>query len=551
VNPRVAELLSSSGASAVAITKNATFRDLKITPDIESRLRLNQPLRSDDVQQLTTDGKLQRVKLTEGGEVDARQIYHFYGQSSAAINIQNGYVYAAQRSSTPVLGITLSRVQQQQPMFQQQQQPMFQQQQPLIQQQQQPVFQQQPRAYSQVPPSTVSNYGFRNAQQNVRSVSSYASVPRTDISALRGGNKNNRKTRRFKKRGGGQTWYEVHITNLLTCSSVPCADLDMFYLDSNGNTATRDEWRQLQSGVSMAFKTFADRMEPHFSSSAIQKVETEEPRETGVSVPVGAFLPLGKADADTYKRLVNLRKAIETSADGTAPAQFRAFLLATRMDASIAGAPLHNMFCGDSWRERRATETPCYALLNALYSDRKDGTRESYTADECRNTVASFVGAKIMNSAAPSGGSVDSFENVKFPALPSALDGYCKQLDYPVAVKNSGNRTTVLADDKAILMNAHKQLRDLYDAQLEVTADIIKRVVIPKRTGYSSTPELLLADEFGKDPRGSLVLLEEIIKDARGKLAAHYMAVEKVYQGAIVDLTKRVRGQASTTVKNT
>ena len=63
-------------------------------------------------------------------------------------------------------------------------------------------------------------------------------------------------------------------------------------------------------------------------------------------------------------------------------------------------------------------------------------------------------------------------------------------------------------------MDAHKQLRLLYDDQIKAVVDIIRKVMLPKNAGYGKLPLLVLSETFATDTRGTLVLLEEIVKEA-------------------------------------
>jgi hypothetical protein len=201
------------------------------------------------------------------------------------------------------------------------------------------------------------------------------------------------------------------------------------------------------------------------------------------------------------------------------------------------------MFCRDAWAGRKPTEIAAYALLQALYSDRQDGGRESGTADELRAAVSAGIGAKALTDAASMGTSVESFANAKFAIVPTELDPYCKQVAPNRSARNTGERTVVSPEDKEILLTAYSKLRDLYDRHLQDVVDMLKKVVIPRKTSYGQMPTLELAPEFETDERGAMVFLEERIKEARGKIAAHYLAVEQVYSGALNNMRQRAQGR--------
>jgi hypothetical protein len=57
----------------------------------------------------------------------------------------------------------------------------------------------------------------------------------------------------------------------------------------------------------------------------------------------------------------------------------------------------------------------------------------------------------------------------------------------------------------------------------------------------------VLSDIFTTDSRGALVVLEECIKETRTLLSNHYLAVEKVYRGALTQLKESRMGTLNET----
>ena len=170
---------------------------------------------------------------------------------------------------------------------------------------------------------------------------------------------------------------------------------------------------------------------------------------------------------------------------------------------------------------------------------------ETLTASECASKVAEFIGAKTLASAAQPGSPVLTFENAKFLDIPPALKAFCEQIN----AAKKGARRTRSTEDKAILMDAHRQLRELYDDQIKAVVEIIRKVMIPKNAGYGNLPILVLSETFATDTRGAMVVLEEIVKEGRNLLANHYLAVEKVYRTALSKLKERVEGVYTPNVK--
>lgn len=576
INGDMPALLERSSFVQGTVTKNKTFKDVELTPQLQTAIQFNPPI-SQEVLNGLLSGSMRRIKLVGAETPDARPLFVFDGQERIAFNAQHGYIYAPMRATSGLLSIELSPVVSRpagygQPPVQMQRTNPYGYGQPMVG----PPMAAPPMAAPPMaappmvgppmaappmaappmgvaPPPMAAPMGpapprfLRPANNTNRfTVGQKTTTTANGTSVIGGKSRKHRVNRRStrKQRGGeNDVWYMVRLRNLASCSSAPCQEVATFYLSSKGVTVSAEEFGKIGSGAVVG-TPFADRIDTLFNSDSLAKVATVAPVETGPANP-DTFLPINKIDASTYKNLKSIQKALESKSEGTSPAQYRAFLLASRLEKGGAGQPdvLHNLFCGDSWASRRSTDMVSYALLNALYSDRQDGGRDSATADELRRTVGEFTGSKVLGDYVKVGTYVESFENTKFPAIPSELDPYCKQISTSANFRNSGDRGVVSADDKEILLDAHRQLRELYDNHLQDVVDILKKIVIPKKTTYGQEPELLLTPEFETDERGALVLLEEIIKEARMKLAAHFLAVEKTYYGALQKLRERAQGR--------
>ena len=578
INPEMPAVLERASAVAGTVTQNKAFKNPVVTPQLETAISFS-PALAPEVLNGLLSGSLRHVKIAGEDTPDVRPLYVFEGQERIVLNAQHGYLYAPQRSVTVLFSIELtpviqnSGVQMQRsspypaapvgylapaaPMLPMAPAPMPPAA-PIAPMPPAPVAPVAPAALAAPMPPMAPRPQFIRPQNNSNrfSVGQQTATTASNTSGLSGGHKsrrnrhNRRGTRRAQRKfltmegGAEEIWYSVKLRNLVNCASAPCQEVDMFYLNNKGTTVDKESFGKIGTGAFVDSKTLADRMERFFTNDNIPKIGTETPSETGI-VTKGSFLPLNKIDVATYNNLKTVQAALDTKTEGTSPAQYRAFLLATRIEKQAEGQPevLHNLFCGDTWANRRTTDMVSYALLNSLYSDRQDGGKESATADELRQTIGEFTGAKLLSEYVSVGTFVETFENTKFPTIPAELDPYCKQVRSDPSFRNSGDRGVVSPDDKEILLGAHKALRDLYDEHLQTVVDILKRVVIPKKTTYGQEPELLLTPEFETDERGALVLLEEIIKEARTKMAAHYLAVEKVYYTALQNLRARAQGR--------
>jgi hypothetical protein len=374
----------------------------------------------------------------------------------------------------------------------------------------------------------------------------------------RGGAAN--RTRKNKHRthyGGanGDKWYQVTLTDL-ECSTDQCDTIGTFYMtsmDSKAYTISKEEYGTLLKRARLDKpiipQEFTKRIEVFFKKP-IRTYLTKPPSETAsFTGKKGDFTPINKASDESYKKLKSLQEAISVSSYGISPAQYRAYLLATSIDSATLTADgksrgLHTQFCKDSWGKLdKSTSIAAYALLEALYNDRPDGIREALTQDTLRRDVNSFIGEKLLVDKAASGKSVESFDNAKFPEVPSELNAaFCNQILPPNPQADSGDRVTRQETDVTILMNAHKELRKLYDEQLQAVFNILVTLMSAKSTGYGTPPKLLLHEDFSRDPRGALVVLEERIAKARNLLVNHYKAVERIYRSALLALKQRVQG---------
>ena len=385
-------------------------------------------------------------------------------------------------------------------------------------------------------------------------------VARRNSRTHRRGPKGRKATRKARKqRGGeGEVFFLVTLKDSI-CSEAPECEIVKFYMDSNGQTMDTETYRQFQArtmGGLPQTMSFTDRVKPILEKSGVKKVPLEPPAEyqTSVKTEFTALfnMSLKTLGLDTYSTLSKVKDNVLKATEGASPAQYRAFLLASNIDSEDF---LQTLFCNDRWAtlrgsssdavSGRTTNVVSYALLNALYYDRQEGAMETLTASECASKVAEFIGAKTLASAAQPGSPVLTFENAKFLDIPPALKAFCEQIN----AAKKGARRTRSTEDKAILMDAHRQLRELYDDQIKAVVEIIRKVMIPKNAGYGNLPILVLSETFATDTRGAMVVLEEIVKEGRNLLANHYLAVEKVYRTALSKLKERVEGVYTPNVK--
>ena len=352
-----------------------------------------------------------------------------------------------------------------------------------------------------------------------------------------------RRTRRHRhssrKQRGGASIYLVSLRSLVNCdasmatSTCPVVE---FYMQTDGTTIDKNVYDGYQPGSGVLTGVpFVQRMRDLIGpeSTKVQKVPLEEPRERGLSLST-KFSPLHVRDTQTLDRFKDIRDAIEGKPEGASPAAYRAFLLASAIEAGR----LSTMFCTDMWADQRTTNTVAYSLLQSLYNNREEGDMDTQAANVCAKSVANFLGAKTMRPFVPAGGTPVNFDNIAFIRTPTEVSAFCKQ------VESSGERKTNVADHIKILTSAHKRLRDLYDGHLAAVVNVVKKMLYFTSAGYRQAPNMHLDDKFVNDSRGALVALEEIIVEARDLITKHYFDVEQVYIGAINQIGRLAAGNA-------
>jgi len=267
---------------------------------------------------------------------------------------------------------------------------------------------------------------------------------------------------------------------------------------------------------------------------------------------VSAFLnmepksPLGTTNIDNKFKIFNLNDSygilnqykesiVGKTNDITSPAFYRATLLAAGANESSVAT----LFCNDAWTGVMSNTVP-YSLLQSLYYDMdQDGGRMSPALSaELEQTVSQFLGnnvAKQVDSAAA------DFSHVAFVDPKEIASGFCKV---------SGVISTNLAQQKNILTNAHRDLRNLYDAHLSNVIKFIRKILTLKEVGFGKPVSIRVNPVFVSDPRGADVTLETLMREARTLLSDHYLQVEVMYKKAITDIAALSEGALPASAAN-
>jgi len=497
--------------------------------------------------------------------LDSRYLFTIGNDATVVIDALRGVVYYGQKNESPVLGITITEASSTgantntrynrktntvapqpappqpappqpappQPAPQQQGYPALQNYVRAVPQQAYPALQDYTRPVPQqaypalqdytrpvpqfvvVPNPALQNYT-RPVQQVNPAIENYVARPR-----LQGG-----RTRKRRNQRGGTNGFKVKLRKFGSdCLGGDCV-VSTFYMDDQGNTYDIFP----RPGVSSI--PFAARVISVLDTTGLRKIPTVEETDTKTTTE---FTPITKLDDDSYAKIKKTvqkivgDKAASISPDleGTSPAFYRAFVLASEIEPSR----FKTLICSDIWERKRLTDIVSYSLLQSLYHDLEDGKMSSKAIADCTETVGKFVTDKLVTplksvaSATPSG-----FESVEFTSYPS-LREFCKK------TSPSHIHTIDKAAQQQILKSAYDELRKLYDTHLEATIRLLQLAFHLEDIGYKQEPRIVLNDVFIKHPQGAQVALEEIIAKGRKMISEHYLQVERIYKGALQKLT--------------
>jgi hypothetical protein len=157
--------------------------------------------------------------------------------------------------------------------------------------------------------------------------------------------------------------------------------------------------------------------------------------------------------------------------------------------------------------------------------------------DAVKAVAKAFTGAQVAVPAAQSGSDVESLANIQFVPIPESLRKTFCATAYP--------QKTSLEDDKRVLIATQRELRGLYDKHISDMVEILKEVMSLRRETNEKGEDriyFVLNEKFSTAPEGGLVVLEQIIGKARTLIANHFLAVEKKYTGALLQLARFRRG---------
>jgi hypothetical protein len=273
----------------------------------------------------------------------------------------------------------------------------------------------------------------------------------------------------------------------------------------------------------------------------VQMVDTPN----AVVPQVDIFDTFSKIDSSTYDEFRFIQDSIlgtnEVNRSLTSPAVYRALLLATAITPDLSGVPsVDTMFCRDTWIGKMTSVVP-YALLNALYYNEPNQQRNAVSMQELNDLAGRFMYNEIIakrsaslprDSPKTQGMSLSSLDFV--PSSERAKI-FCETNPGPMA-------STRVPDQRIILTNAYKQLRELYDLHLQAVIDFFRKMISLKDMGLGKPYMIQLNQQFVKNPSGAMNVLEGYISEGRKLIANHYVQVETIYKKAIIAIENTYMG---------
>lgn len=403
----------------------------------------------------------------------------------------------------------------------------------------------------QFPPQQLPPQQLLKRPNNASTVYTNASAPRGGpLSSVGSSTRRQRRARRrttLRRRrqfGGGfdekNSLFRVTLTNWGTDRTY------IFYTNLRGDTYDSSITSFIPGGGQgrqiPPSEPIGNRLGTLFAGVSATETTFFETDEKSTDAKKEIFAGLQSYDKDAASSAITKLKKSFTEindgrGEGTAPAPYRAFLLASRSE----GGPITHMLCSDAWRGQWATSVMTYSLFQTLYNTTEDGQMSPDTAVECEKMAKAFVDSGAMISRPEPGKEAKGFHNLRFTPLPEVLTAtICAQT-------KSINPTSLerTPGDIAILRKAHNDIRLAYEAYIDklipFTMSIVK-VVRAIKEGVQQEVTFRLDPAFFTTEGTSLDFLERKITEARLLIGAHLLQVEKIYADAVRSLELSKKG---------
>ena len=357
-----------------------------------------------------------------------------------------------------------------------------------------------------------------------------------------------RSTRRVRRqRGGGPdkktTLFRVSISSIGGATPVTVVFLVNALGDTYENTASFATTGQTAVPVAIPIQTrlgnlFKEAGLGTHTTQKLEEVDTKD-RERKEEKFMGLQAKDRALAISTISSIKGEFDKVNKDETGTAPAPYRAFLLASEP----VGSGVFHMLCNDAWRGKWVTNVLVYSLFQSLFNDEEDGKMSPRTAEECRKMMKAFTQTEAMRESVVPGATASSFSNLRFADLSDVFkSSVCAQTG-----SESPKREESVPGDVAILRKAHNDLRLAYEAYIDkvipFTMSIVK-VVRALKDGVQQEVTFKLDPAFFTTEGTSLAFLEKKIAEARVLIGSHLLTVEKIYFEAMKALELSKKGIA-------
>jgi hypothetical protein len=262
-----------------------------------------------------------------------------------------------------------------------------------------------------------------------------------------------------------------------------------------------------------------------------------KPPVPNTSLNLSSSTTLPRAFQDSYRSMVKWSEDISTWTE-SAPASYREVLLYISPTAPTGAASSY--LCVDNWADKKLRYIPPFASLEALYWNRDDGTADqenqvklSYLVNELNTLYLQHT--TVKPNLATKKNTPTSFMDISTPPVNEAIRNlFCAK------------RTAqgeVLLDPKfaPILLAAQTEIFELYKAHFDKAHELLTRIFLTSVRNSQGETKVTFSDTFTKSSKGARAELEDLIRETRGVIAAHYVAVETRYYGAIQELLNASR----------
>ena len=514
---------------------NRKYRSPAFDEHQKRNMKSRIPIDENIIKILIDEGSLIRVKLEDHTTPDKRPIYYCRGAENTpnriVFDVKKSIVYYSRytEKTTPVFGIKLREIE-------------YDQIEGLRSRSNNDYSNRIPRHKKVPKPLTVRNRVPERAREPIKSLSSYSYNDDDDMSI---GDRSSRKTRKQRKqrkqrkasqRGGARYVFLLTIQPILNKENPE----DITYImEDNGMTFTIDEYTKMKRGEIIApldTLLLPERLQKILDMDLTNRVALKEMKEADTMDKRYSPLVITEDPQKILRIIQNIFETMNKKPEGTSPAFYRAFLLASRQDREV----LQTLFCQDQWASRKVTNQLSYSLLHSLYCTREDGTIDSETQLEYSQMINDclpvFENISDMRSGL-------SLEQLAFKTVPYDLNAICERYQ-------KGSQPITEPRDIMILREAHNNLHVLYERHIVECVSILTRILTFGSTDGYSKPVISLNKRFYNNQFGALEELEKHIKLARIELSTHFLQVERVYQNALEQLSRISRGEYTTKLTN-